>query len=112
KPKGQGPSPEPSPPAPQTPPTPDPSTAQAAANAPQVAMNNSATLPRPQPQPNPNQQTGARSAPPPGGALGEALKNLNRYAQDQQLDNPNGGKQGDPANQMHSKGVVLGPLVA
>jgi TonB family protein len=108
KPKGQGPSPEPSPPAPQTPPAPDPA-AQAAANAPQVAMNNASTLPRPQTQPQPNQQTGARSAPPPGGALGEALKNLNKYAQDQQLDNPNGGNQVDPAIQFDSKGVEFGP---
>jgi TonB family protein len=107
KPKGQGPSPEPAPPAPQTPPAPDPATAQATPNAPQVAMNNAPTMPRPQPQPN--QQTGARSAPPPGGALGEALKNLNRYAQDQQLDNPNGGNQVDPAIQFDSKGVEFGP---
>ena len=109
KPKGQGPSPEPSPPAPQTPPAPDPAAAQATANAPQVAMNNAPTMPRPQPQPQPNPQTGARSAPPPGGALGEALKNLNRYAQDQQLDNPNGGNQVDPAIQFDSKGVEFGP---
>lgn len=109
KPKGEGPSPEPSPPAPQTPPAPDPATAQAAANAPQVAMNNAPTMPRPQPQPQPTQPTGARSAPPPGGALGDALKNLNRYAQDQQLDNPNGGNQVDPAIQFDSKGVEFGP---
>jgi len=111
KPKGQGPSPQPSPPAPQTPPAPDPATAQANANAPQVAMNNASMQPRaqPQPQPQPNQQTGARSAPPPGGALGEALKNLNKYAQDQQLDNPNGGNQVDPAIQFDSKGVEFGP---
>ena len=47
--------------------------------------------------------------PPPGGALGEALRNLNRYAQDQQLNNPNGGNQVDPAIQFDSKGVEFGP---
>jgi TonB family protein len=107
KPKGQGPSPEPSPPAPQTPPAPDPSSAPAAANAPQFTMNNAPTQPRPQPTPNP--QANARSAPPPGGALGEALKNLNRYAQDQQLDNPNGGNLIEPSIQFDSKGVEFGP---
>jgi len=32
-----------------------------------------------------------------------------RYAQDQQLDNPNGGNQVDPAIQFDSKGVEFGP---
>ena len=35
--------------------------------------------------------------------------NLNRYAQDQQLNNPNGGNQVDPAIQFDSKGVEFGP---
>ncbi len=50
-----------------------------------------------------------RGGQPPGGALGEALKNLNRYAQDQQLNNPKGGDQVDPAIQFDSKGVEFGP---
>jgi TonB family protein len=67
-------------------------------------------LPTPRPsQPVTQQTPGVRGGPPPGGALGEALRNLNRYAQDQQLDNPNGGNQVDPAIQFDSKGVEFGP---
>ncbi len=65
--------------------------------------------PRPQTQPVTQQPPAPRGGPPPGGALGEALRNLNRYAQDQQLDNPNGGNQVDPAIQFDSKGVEFGP---
>jgi TonB family protein len=104
KPRGEGPSPEPSPQQPQTP-APDPSATQtAAANTPPPLSQSAQAPPRPtQASPNP------RTAPPPGGALGEALRNLNRYAQDSQLDNPNGGNQVDPAIQFDSKGVEFGP---
>ncbi len=108
KPRGEGPSPEPSPPT--------PSPAEQAAPSQQTA--NTATpppiAPTPAPTPRPTQPVtqqppAPRGGQPPGGALGEALKNLNRYAQDQQLNNPNGGNQVDPAIQFDSKGVEFGP---
>ncbi len=108
KPKYEGPAPEPAPP--------NPTPAQATAPT-QNAANTATPPPIPQaplPTPRPpmqaaNQPPAARGGPPPGGALGEALKNLNRYAQDQQLNNPNGGAEVDPAIQFDSKGVEFGP---
>jgi len=108
KPKGEGPAPDPAPPSPK--PTPQAETQNAAntATPPPLAQ---APLPTPRPpqQPVAQQPPTPRGGPPPGGALGEALRNLNRYAQDQQLDNPNGGNQVDPAIQFDSKGVEFGP---
>ena len=105
KPKGQGPAPDPAPPTPQAEP------AQNAANpaTPPPLAQAPLPTPRPQTQPVTQQPPAPRGGPPPGGALGEALRNLNRYAQDQQLDNPNGGNQVDPAIQFDSKGVEFGP---
>ena len=105
KPKGQGPAPDPAPPTPQAEP------AQNAANTATPPPLAQAPLPTPRPQTQPvtQQPPAPRGGPPPGGALGEALRNLNRYAQDQQLDNPNGGNQVDPAIQFDSKGVEFGP---
>ena len=110
KPKGQGPSPDPSPPNPN--PTPQPT--QNAANTatpPPLLPPSTGPTPRPQPQTQPvtQQPQAVRGGPPPGGALGEALKNLNRYAQDQQLNNPNGGSLVYPAIQFDTKGVEFGP---
>jgi TonB family protein len=105
KPRGQGPSPEPSPQQNQTPPDPNPAPQTAANTAtapPLVTSPESARPVSQQPQPS-------RPAPPPGGALGEALRNLSRYAQTDQLNNPNGGNQVDPAIQFDSKGVEFGP---
>jgi TonB family protein len=108
KPKGEGPSPEPAPPTPK--PTPQAEPDQTAANTTTPPPLAQAPLPTPRPQQQPvTQQPAPRGGPPPGGALGEALKNLNKYAQDQQLNNPNGGNQVDPAIQFDSKGVEFGP---
>jgi TonB family protein len=108
KPKGQGPSPEPAPPSPVQEPTPAQNAANTATPPPMLPQ---APLPTPRPptQPVSQQPPAPRGGQPPGGALGEALKNLNRYAQDQQLNNPNGGNQVDPAIQFDSKGVEFGP---
>jgi len=105
KPKGQGPAPDPAPPVASAEP------AQNAANTATPPPLAQAPLPTPRPQTQPvtQQPPAPRGGPPPGGALGEALRNLNRYAQDQQLDNPNGGNQVDPAIQFDSKGVEFGP---
>ncbi len=109
KPKGEGPAPDPAPPTPK--PTPQAEPAQNAANntTPPPLAQAPLPTPRPQAQPVTQQPPAPRGGPPPGGALGEALRNLNRYAQDQQLDNPNGGNQVDPAIQFDSKGVEFGP---
>ncbi len=46
-----------------------------------------------------------------GGALGEALRNLQRYTQDQSFDNPQGGGAFGPAIQFDTKGVEFGPWI-
>lgn len=46
-----------------------------------------------------------------GGSLGEALKNLQRYVQDQNFHNPEGGGQFGPAIQFDTKGVEFGPWI-
>jgi TonB family protein len=48
----------------------------------------------------------------PGGSLGDALRNLQRYVQNQQLDNPQGGDGAfGPAIQFDTKGVEFGPWI-
>jgi TonB family protein len=48
----------------------------------------------------------------PGGKLGESLRNLQRYLQDQNFDNPQGGGDiQDPLIQFDSKGVEFGPWI-
>jgi TonB family protein len=108
KPKGQGPSPEPSPPSPVQEPAPAQNAANTATPPPMLPQAPLPT-PRPQTQPVSQQPPTPRGGQPPGGALGEALKNLNRYAQDQQLNNPNGGNNVDQTIQFDSKGVEFGP---
>jgi TonB family protein len=46
-----------------------------------------------------------------GGALGDALKNLQRYVQEEQFDNPGGSGQFGPAIQFDTKGVEFGPWI-
>lgn len=47
-----------------------------------------------------------------GGALGDALKNLQRYVQSDQFENPGGGTgQFGPAIQFDTKGVEFGPWI-
>jgi TonB family protein len=50
-------------------------------------------------------------APLAGGALGDALRNLDRYVQRDQFDNPQGGGAFGPAIQFDTKGVEFGPWV-
>ena len=53
----------------------------------------------------------ARRAPP-GGSLGEALRNLGRYVQTDQFENPGGGTGAfGPAIQFDTKGVEFGPWI-
>jgi TonB family protein len=48
---------------------------------------------------------------PAGGALGQALQNLNRYVQSQQFENPNGKGEFGPFIQFDTKGVEFGPWI-
>jgi TonB family protein len=47
----------------------------------------------------------------PGGGLGEALRNLQRYVDRESFDNPQGGGQFGPELQFDTKGVEFGPWV-
>lgn len=88
--RGDGPAPEPAPPAPpvETPAMNDPRT------DPQMAM-----MQRPQVQ------------PPAGGSLGEALKNLQKYVQNESFDNQKGQMQEFGPLQFDTKGVEFGPWI-
>ncbi len=88
--RGDGPAPQPAPPAPpvETPPVSDPRT------DPQMAM-----MQRPQVQ------------PPAGGSLGEALKNLQKYVQNESFDNQKGQNQEFGPLQFDTKGVEFGPWI-
>jgi TonB family protein len=47
-----------------------------------------------------------------GGSLGDALRNLERYVQNEQFDNPSGGSGAfGPAIQFDTKGVEFGPWI-
>ncbi len=65
------------------------------------------------PQPPPGSQEGANGrASTPGGALGEALRNLQRYVQQESFDNPQGGGGAfGPSIQFDTKGVEFGPWI-
>jgi len=55
--------------------------------------------------------TPGRGGAPPGGALGQALKNLQKYTDDQKFNNPDGGGAFGPAIQFDTKGVEFGPWI-
>lgn len=88
--RGEGPAPQPAPPAPavETPPVSDPRT------DPQMAM-----MQRP------------RQQPPAGGSLGEALKNLQKYVQNDSFNNQKGQTQEFGPLQFDTKGVEFGPWI-
>jgi hypothetical protein len=74
------------------------------ATPPDLSTATSTTLSPPQPPTPP--------AAAPGGRLGESLRNLQRYLQDQNFDNPRGGTDvQDPLIQFDSKGVDFGPWI-
>ena len=100
--RGRGPVPEPQAGPPSEPSPPD--------NAPVPEQQSALALPAP-PQPPPT--TGAGGRQPAGGSLGDALRNLERYVQNQQLSNPRGGT-GDfgPAIQFDTMGVDFGRWIA
>lgn len=105
KPRGRGPQPE-------------PSAGEVARNertapeAPPKTPESSAGRPIPNLRPPAAPQNGANGrAPTAGGALGDALKNLQRYVQREQFDNPGGGGEFGPAIQFDTKGVEFGPWI-
>ncbi|MGH9383900.1 MAG: energy transducer TonB family protein [Vicinamibacterales bacterium] len=88
--RGRGPAPEPAPPAP----TPSP-------EVPTQAEKDLALMQKPAAQ------------PPPGGSLGEALRNLQKYVQNESFNNQGGGNTQEfgPAIQFDTKGVEFGPWI-
>lgn len=96
--RGQGPGPEPAPPDNQ-------GEGERGSGAPAMADNGRAGDQRP------DAGTAATGAPP-GGALGEALKNLQRYVQRESFNNPQGGGGAfGPSIQFDTKGVEFGPWI-
>jgi TonB family protein len=65
------------------------------------------------PAPTQSARNGANgSRPLGGGSLGDALRNLDRYVQDDQFDNPSGGGGAfGPEIQFDTKGVEFGPWI-
>ena len=51
------------------------------------------------------------AAKPPGGSLGDALRNLKKYVENQSFNNPDGGAQQIGPFQFDSKGVEFGPWI-
>ncbi len=104
--RGQGPQPEPQQMARnqgQTPPQPD-------STSPKLSESSSGLqLPSPRAA-TPNNGAGGRSAAP-GGSLGDALRNLQRYVQNEQFENSGGGGQFGPEIQFDTKGVEFGPWI-
>jgi TonB family protein len=99
RPRGQGPAPEPAPPQP-------PATAAPQGSAPSLQAERAPAMTPPQ------ASASSRPAPPPGGSLGDALRDLGRYSQNQQLENPSGGLgEFGPTIQFDTKGVEFGPWI-
>lgn len=95
--RGRGPEPEPAPePARPEPPTERPF-------EPSPDSRNASAMPKPSP-PQPPQA-------PPGGSLGEALKNLQRYVEKESFNNPQGMVQDLGPLQFDTKGVEFGPWI-
>jgi TonB family protein len=88
--RGQGPAPQPAPPAP-------PVETPSIADQRQADM---AMMQKPQLQ-----------QPPPGGSLGEALKNLQKYVQNESFNNQKGQAQEFGPLQFDTKGVEFGPWI-
>src|SRR5262245_6592920 len=102
-------------------PTPDPAAGQQAQVQPDTPpappSQNQLPLPDAQaslqlPQAKPAPQLGANGQRPlSGGSLGDALRNLQRYVQRDQFENPQGGGAFGPAIQFDTKGVEFGPWI-
>jgi len=98
-------------------PSPEPTMARNSANQPQIQQQQPAI-----PPPLPDSTTGTpytqKPSPPSprpspsGGSLGEALRNLRQYTDDQTFANPDGNSgQFGPSIQFDTKGVEFGPWI-
>jgi TonB family protein len=92
--RGRGPEPVPSPEAPE--PTPPPIVEPPPQQQAQLAL--------PEQKPQPPQK-------PAGGSLGEALRNLQKYVQQESFENPRGSTQNLGPLQFDTKGVEFGPWI-
>ena len=102
--RGTGPTPDPAlEAAKQTPPTP-PEQERLPETMTAVQLPTNRPPPTPQAQNTPNRPAG-------GGALGDALRNLQRYVQKDQFENSQGGGAFGPAIQFDTKGVEFGPWI-
>lgn len=93
---GRGPAPEPAPPASETP-----------SGADAMRLPDTGSLPAPRS----GERREAEAPRPPGGQLGDALRNLQRYVQQQSFDNRQGGGTDFGPLQFDTKGVEFGPWV-
>ena len=71
--------------------------------------NSSLAMPQARAQNAPNTSTGRSGSG--GGSLGDALRNLQRYTQNESFENPGGGGQFGPEIQFDTKGVEFGPWI-
>ena len=95
---------------------PDPAAGQTAQNQPQSSpvplpdVQSPLSMPQSRAQTSPNSATGRAATP--GGSLGDALRNLQRYTQNESFDNQGGGGgQFGPEIQFDTKGVEFGPWI-
>jgi TonB family protein len=95
--RGDGPSPSPTPGQPVQ------------SSPPETQSDSQSALQMPKPSSPPNNVTA--HAVGGGGALGEALRNLGRYVQQSQFNNPGGEGQPGAAIQFDTKGVEFGPWI-
>ena len=104
-PRGQGPAPDPAAGQPQARPEPPANT------QPTPPIDSSAALQIPNARTS-TQNGASGSASAPGGQLGDALRNLQRYVQRDGFDNPQGGGgEFGPEIQFDTKGVEFGPWI-
>jgi TonB family protein len=98
--RGQGPQPDPA--AGRENSQPDPS---------QKIPESNSTMQLPSPQPRMAQNGANGRSATAGGSLGDALRNLQRYTQNETFDNQGGGGQFGPEIQFDTKGVEFGPWI-
>ncbi|HZR24422.1 MAG TPA: TonB family protein [Vicinamibacterales bacterium] len=103
--RGQGPQPEPQ----QMARNSQPNQPQIDSSVPRMSESSS-SLQLPSNRSTQPSNTNGRSATP-GGNLGDALRNLQRYVQNEQFENPGGGGQFGPEIQFDTKGVEFGPWI-
>jgi TonB family protein len=104
--RGQGPQPEPS----QMARNSQPNQPQPDSSMPRVSES-TGSLQLPTQKPSTSSNTGTGRSATSGGSLGDALRNLQRYVQNEQFDNQGGGGQFGPEIQFDTKGVEFGPWI-